>query len=387
MTALTKRHPRSLFATLMLGQMSQSLAFTAFVAALPSMARDWGTAGPFLAQMTMALGALGMMAGSFMSGWLLERCGIRRTLIGSLLGFTIAGAEGLVFTSAAMMLIARFLIGLAASFLATACIWGISAQYVGSARAKVLGVSAALSNVVAFGATLGGGYLAQTYGWHAAFAQFPLYGVFGCVLAYFSIEQAYPRQADRSAPAEPYLRALGPFFLFATFLFSVRFMASTQLPFILDGHGIHQAEARAVFISAVTVSATLMSLMYGALQDWLSLDGAQIVGLTCMGTSLLSFAEGNSYGAALAGCLLMGGATGVLGPYVYHVVAERTDATARSRALGMVSAFSFLGGFLNPVVGTFVADLLGLHKLLLLTAATVGAITLAAVLKRLIPTV
>jgi MFS family permease len=357
-----------LFATLMLGQMSQSLTFTAFVATLPQMAHDWGGDGPFLAQMTMAVAALGMMAGSIVSGWVLERAGTRGTLVGSLIAFALSGAEGLVSADPTAMLAARFINGLAAAFMATTCLWGIAAEYEGTTRARVLGISSALSNIMAFGATLLGGYLAQLYGWHAAFAQLPTFGLVGGVLALISINQVFPSHRHLTAQREPYFRRLLPFFLFAMYMFAVRFMASTQLPFILDLYGIGGAGMRAVFIAALTVAATLTSFIYGALQQRLTLWGTVVAGLVCMAVALATIARGVSFGAAMAGSLLMGISSGVLGPYVYHVVSERSDVTSRSRAIGMVSAFCFLGGFVNPIVATVISNLVGLRNLFLLVA-------------------
>jgi MFS family permease len=375
--SLAKRGRGLLFATLMLGQMSQTIAFTAFVAVLPQMAHDWGPRGPFLAQMTMALGSLGMMCGSFVSGWVLERTGTRACLIGALAAFGLSGAEGVVSTNATAMLIARFVNGLAAAVMATTCLWGITAEYKGAARAKVLGISAALSNLTAFGATLLGGYLAQVEGWPVAFAQFPVFGLIGLVLAFISIEQIYPSREHNGALACPFFRRLLPFFLLAMFLFSVRFMSSTQLPFVLDQNGIREAGRRAQLISAVTMSATASSFLYGALQQRLTALGTFAAGLACMAVALATVAVGVHFVSALIGTLLLGLSNGILGPYVYHTVSERSDAGSRSRAIGMVGAFCFLGGFVNPIIATPVANVVGLRNLFLLVALSMGITALA----------
>src|SRR6266403_5082950 len=52
-------HPRLLYAALMLGSISQALAFSAFVSALPQMALDLGARGEFISQMMLSLAALG----------------------------------------------------------------------------------------------------------------------------------------------------------------------------------------------------------------------------------------------------------------------------------------------------------------------------------------
>src|SRR5215467_10534997 len=94
--SISRGHPRLLFAALMCGHMSQGLAFTAFLAALPQMAHDLGENGEVVAQMTMALAALGLLIGSLASGWILEKAGTRVTLLVSLAVYGLAGMGGLV---------------------------------------------------------------------------------------------------------------------------------------------------------------------------------------------------------------------------------------------------------------------------------------------------
>ena len=92
--SIGRGHPRALFATLMFGHMSQGLAFTAFLAALPQMAHDLGEHGEVIAQMTMALAALGLLIGSLASGWILEKGGTRVTLLASLaVSFPVSHSE------------------------------------------------------------------------------------------------------------------------------------------------------------------------------------------------------------------------------------------------------------------------------------------------------
>ena len=86
----------------MLGLISQSVAFTAFVAALPQMAGDFGSRGEFVAQMMMALTSLGLLFGALASGWILKRAGTQVTLIASALVYGLAGVGGMILTNTSM---------------------------------------------------------------------------------------------------------------------------------------------------------------------------------------------------------------------------------------------------------------------------------------------
>lgn len=374
--SIGRGHPRLLFATLMLGQMSQGVTFTAFMAALPLMARDLGDRGPFVAQMTMALAALGLMCGSIVSGWILEKSGTRVTLLASMLIFAVAGAAGLVLRDPWLLLASRFIVGFASACMATTCLWGIAAEYEGNRRARTLGISAAVSNFTSLASTVLGGYLAQYGGWRLTFVQYAAFGLIACILAFVSVRQVRPERQRAGAASQPYLMRLMPFYLLIALLFVVIFMASTQFAFILDEDGIRNPSTRSLFMGATTVIGAVTSFFYGPLQQRLSVLGTFTFGLACMALAGAAIGWGIGPAYLVLGASLMGIYTGVLGPYIYHVVSERTDAYSRSRAIGLLSAFGFLGGFLNPVVFAPMGDAIGLRNVFLVVACVMAVLSL-----------
>lgn len=372
--SLARGRPALLFVTLLLGQASQSLAFTAFVAALPQMAHQWGSRGPFLAQMTMALAALGTLVGSLASGRILERAGIRNMLVASLLIFALSGAEPLILSDPSWLLAARFVSGFCCACIATACLWGIAAEYGAADRGRVLGISAAVSNGVAVGATLIGGYLAERSGWPSAFAQIALFGVLGSLCAICGVRQVYPDRTPQEGAAAPAgLLRLLPFYLTTMMLFAVMFMSSTQFAFVLEQVGVTDPARRSWFLVGVTVAAALTSFAYGTARRLLGERGAFTAALACMALALIIVAQATTAATAVLGALLMGVYTGIVGPYVYDVVSERAAAASRGRAIGLLTAFGFLGGFLNPILATLITQAVGLRNLFLLVGMTVAA--------------
>ncbi len=379
--SLARGRPALLFATLMSGLMSQGFTFTAFVAALPQMARDLGSHGAFIAQMTMALAALGLMLGSLVSGWILERAGTRVALIVSTVIFGLAGGGGLVFREPSLLLASRFAVGLASACMVTTCLWGIGAEYEGSRRARALGVASALANLVSLGGTLLGGALAALGGWPLAFVQFPLFGAAACLLASVSLRQVRPGSRAPSIEGAQLILRLLPFYLLAALLFAVMFMASTQFAFLLQLDGFGSPSTRSLFIGAMTLVAALTAFCYGPLQQRLSATGAFLLGLIAMGLGLATLSFGERLAYAAIGAILMGLYVGIIGPYVYHSVTERTAEAARGRAIGLLNAFCFLGGSLNPPVFQTLARLIGLHKVFLTAALLMALLALATALR------
>jgi MFS family permease len=378
--SIGRGHPALLFATLMLGFMSQGLAFTAFVSALPQIAHDLGPRGELLAQLTMALTALGLMLGALVSGRILERAGSRATLLVSLGVFGVAGGGGLVLHEPLPLLASRFIAGFAAACLTTTCVWGIAAEYAGNRRARALGIASALGNIASLAGTVIGGYLAQRGGWPLAFLQYPVFGAVGVLLGAASLRQVRPgaEATGGTAGHAPYFARLLPFYLLAVLLFVVLFMGSTQFAFLLEEDGIHSAADRSLIMSAITIIGTLTGFAYGAVQQRVGVLGAFTVGLGCMAAALAAIGWSTAPAGAVAGAALMGIYVGLVCPYVYHAVTEHTDTKVRSRAIGVLNAFCFLGSFLNPLLLGPLASRIGLRNVFLSVAVLMAALALAS---------
>lgn len=381
--SIARGTPGMLLATLILGQMSQTLTFTAFVAALPQMAVDLGPRGAFIAQMTMATASLGLMIGCIVSGWILQKAGTRYTLLASLIIFAIMGSGGLFLRDATLLLTSRFILGFASACATTTCLWGISAEYSGDNRAKVLGISAAVSNGFALATTVLGGFIAQ-HGWPLAFVQYSVFGLVGGCIAFVGLRQVRPRgDAVAASGDSSFLKRLLPFYLLVAVMFIVMFMSSTQFAFVMQEDGISDPGRRSLFMAVVTVSAASLSFGYGALQRRLGVPGAFAFGAACMAAALLIVGSAIHPAYFALAALLMGLYVGVLGPWIYQVVSEQTNAVSRSHAIGLLGAFAYFGGSLNPIVLSPLGNALGLRKVYYLAAALMVVLCLGGLSRAL----
>ena len=190
---------------------------------------------------------------------------------------------------------------------------------------------------------------------------------------------AQVRPERERAGADPsVLRTLWPFYALVVVLFAVMFMASTQYAFALNDAGIDNTARRSLFMGTVTVVAALVSFGYGAVQQRLTVLGTFTIGLVCMAAALATIGSSAEPGALATGAALMGIYVGVLGPYVYHVVTEQSAPASRGRAIGMLSACGFLGGFLNPVVFATLAAAFGLRSVFLMVAVLMAVMALVS---------
>jgi MFS family permease len=374
--SIDRGHPRLLFATLMLGLMSQTLDFAAFGSALPQMAHDLGNRGEFIAQMTMSIAALGLMVGALASGWILQKAGTRVMLLTSVLAYGLSGGGGLVLRDPVSLLATRFTVGFASACMVTTCMWGIALEYEGIRRARALGLSTAVANFTALTSTVLGGYLAQRGGWALAFVQYPVFGLGGFLLAFAAMRQVRPERELAKEKSQSYLKNLLPFYLLVVLLSAIMFMGSTQFAFLLEEDGIRNPTARSLIMGTITMVAAVTSVCYGPLQQRLNVRGTFTLALSCMAIALAAIGWGVNPAFAILGASLMGIYAGLLSPYLYHVVTERTDAYARSRAIGLLTAFGYLGGFLNPLVFSPMSNAIGLRSVFLVVALVMAVLAL-----------
>lgn len=367
--------PRLLLVTLMLGHMAQGLAFTAFAAALPQMAHDLGSRGEFVAQMTLSVAALGLVVGALASGWILEWAGTRGALLGAAVIFGVAGAAGLVIRNPALLLATRFAVGFTAACMVTTCVWGMAAEYSGNRLARALGGCNAMASALSLAGLLAGGFLAQYGGWPLAFAQFPVFGLLACALILSSVAQVRPRRPPVGGN-EPYFISLLPLYLLGALVFAVMFMASIQLPFLLAQDGIASSFTRSIIMGGVTAVAAITGFGYGPLERRLGSDGTFVLGLLCAAGSVAVIGLCRSPALATIGAGLMGLFVALAAPYLYQSVAVRSDEHSRSRAVGFLTAFNFLGGFLNPVAFAPLSKAFGLRGLFVIVAVIMTIIAL-----------
>ena len=374
--------PAFLKAILVLGLVPQGLAFSAFIAALPQMAVALGHTGQLIAQMSVACVALGVMSGGFASGRILARMGGRDTLLLVLIIFAASGLLAMFCRNAQCILAGCFGVGFSAACIATTCMWGITTVYEGKQRVTALGLATALSNCAAIVSGILGGILARNGGWPLSFVEYPLFAAFALGLVVVGMKQHDLRSQDTDAVTHGYFKKNWPFYLLTSLLFTTLFIGPTQLVFLLADDGIEDPVARSLILSAVPVLAACSSAAYGFAQEWLRGRRTLIFALVCMAAGLALAAASYKPIAALLGAAFIGLSTGLVVPYVYQTIAERTEAQSRSNALGMINVFAYLGGFLNPLVVSTLANWMGMRNGLLAIASALLLFGTAIAMRR-----
>lgn len=376
--SLARSRPGLLLATLMTGPMAISVGLVAFMTSLPQIARDFGSQGTFIAQMMVSTVALGLMAGAPVSGWILSRVGTRSTFVACSVLFGVAGTSTMVLDDPTLLLASRFLTGFAAIVLTTTCAWAIGTEYEGKRRARAFGLLTSMGNAMSIVSVVIGAALAERGGWRLSCVQYPVFGCLVLLLGLLNVRQVKPGAEGGTQLRAPFFKRLLPFYLLAALLFLILFMASTQFVFLLQSDGVTSPTLRSVFLSTYTVVGALTGLVYGPLQQRLSMTGTFALALTSMAVALALLGWSTTPAGAAAGSVLIGFFIGLFSTYINHFVSEQTDEGSRGHALGLLMTFCYLGAFLNPPVLTPLGRLIGPRNVFLVAALVMAVVAVGA---------
>ncbi len=369
------------FAALMLGHAAQGLAFTAFTPALAQIAREYGATGhgSLIAELTVTIASAGVIVGALVSGWVIARLGLRTTVLISMAIYTIAGSGGLFLTNAALLLASRTVLGFSTACLVTACISTIAARYEPHARARAIGASTGAGSATALAGVVIGGALAQAFGWRTAFVQYPVFGIAGLVLAFVAFPKVEARPADETSPASGGAAwALWPVYILTAVIAAVMFVGSTQFPFMLGVDGFKSPGSVGLVMGAITLTGVTVSLLYGAIERRLGLQGSLALALVSIAAAMLLIGLVPSPVAAVVGAALQGVYVGISMPYVHHVVTLRAPPSVRARAVGLLNAWNFFGALVNPVLFAPVSGAFGIAGLFVLLGGAMGVLAVGA---------
>lgn len=363
-----------LLAVMLCGSPLMALIFTVLGPVLPAVAAHFG-GERLTAQMIMTMPSLGIMIGGPITGWLVERHGVRRIILWVLAIYAAAGCAGFVLDDRWTMLASRFLLG-AASAGVIACTMSLIGEYFEpEARGRILGYQGAIAAAVGFCGVLAGGVLGEANGWRAPFL---LYGSALVVMVMSLI--AVPDRPHERAAAGPggvaRLLRLWPTFLLLVFFYGAAFTTNVQVPFKMAEKGITSPDVLAWVISPASVTTAIGSASYGWLRGAIGERGVFVAFPLLMAIGFATVGLADSPLPTGIGCAVAGFGGGLVGPHLIGRLLTQAAPEIRGRAVGFAYTAIFTGDFLNPIAFAPVATHVGIDGAFLFVAAAlvVGAV-------------
>ncbi len=305
-----------------------------------------------MAQMVVIAAGLASMVGAPAVSLATRRFGKRPTLLALLAIYAVSGGVGVFQPSFAVLMVSRVFMGLAGGAVGTICLALLADYYHGPLRFMLIGLSATVQVIISIVAILLCGWLADMFGWGAAFYVFFFLGLICLVIAWaFIVEPPAVPLAARNRFSRRAFGLVFPVYL-TLLIFAVgQFTYVIEGPFLLNLFGVTKASAQGLFGAIPLVGAMVAGLFFGwlhrrASERWIVITVNLIMALAVLG---LSAAQNKIEIIGLY--IIIGLMTNIMIPAAISMVVGRALPGTREACVGLVISVIGLGQFLNPVVG------------------------------------
>lgn len=333
------------------------------VPVLPQMMRQFHAVpgAQYLVPLVLTLPALCIAVLAPIAGVIVDAIGRRRTLIGALVIYSVAGVMPIFLNSLTAIIASRIVVGAMESAVVTASTTLIGDYFHGESRERWLANQTAVASISSIFLALLGGALGNL-GWRAPFAAYAvglLYAV-GLILWTWEPRKAEQPSVELAGPAARFpWRPMMPVALLAVFGGVMFFMMQIQVSTLLnDYYGISSPAMLGVFTSIAGLSVAAGTVAYRRMaRSGIATQLLVAFGLLGIGYVMMDHAPSTVsltvwLVANQLGC-------GILLPSLAVLVMSRLPFEVRGRGTGVFMTAWWLGQPLSTQLAAWVRQLVG----------------------------
>ena len=378
----TQGRPRNAFVpgkgtllTLIVVAMFNVMGGAAVSPALPAMGDAFPQASETAISLVITLPPLAVAISGLFMGALADRIGKARTLVLSLVVFTACGLSGLFAPTLELLLVGRFVMGVAIAGIAASSAALAGEYYDEQQRAKVYGWQSAASGVSVLVLETAGGFLSLA-GWRAPFWVY-LAGAVGLVLALLFVREPNRLDARQTAGDGPASIARTAGVVLAVALVvafasqTISYLVPSKMPYLVTAFGESSAMT-GLFLGGFGLANIAGSLASAPLQVRIArsaLTAGCFVSLA-LGCVLMALAPG--MWAVLAGAVLIGLGVGCVTPAFMNWVASTSTPDNSGKRMGAFAMACNLGQFSCTLLSGGILALGGVHATVFAVAAALA---------------
>ncbi|WP_317928495.1 MFS transporter [Halioxenophilus sp. WMMB6] len=319
----------------------------------------------YLVPVLLSLPALCIALGAPFAGWLADRVGRRKLLIGSMLVYGFCGILPIFLDSYWAIFASRVGVGLCEAIVITCSTTLIGDYFSGDQRDKWLGSQAALASLTAMCLFPLAGYLGSVYGWRGPFAIYGLSLVMLAGVLFFTWDVSPEAASEHDHNAHiaerqglPWLHMLkvcAYTLIGGIFFYILQFQMSTAL----ESYAISNSAVSGWLLALASIGVPAGAIFYRYAHHHFSIRNLIAIefGLLALGFVCLSHAP-NYQWFVVAGLLNQFGA-GMLLPTLLTWAVAPLDFSVRGRGTGMWQSTFAVGQFATTLVFAWVVSLVG----------------------------
>ena len=312
----------------------------------------------YLSRFIITVPSLFMAVLAPFAGYVIDRFGRRKLLLGGVVLYAAAGVGGAIFDSITAILISRAFLGISTAAIMTTVGTLIGDYFSGAARNRFMGYRNASNNFGGVIYLVLGGFIA-TLDWRAPFFIYLVaLAVLPMIIKFIVEPDAGDAQSGgvdgQDAVPIPWLE-IG-WLYFAAFIFGVTFyMIPTQVPFFLIELGFGNPTLSGLGVAASTLATAVTALFYGRIRRYVAIETMFIFGFALSAVGFFAMGLAGALPLLFIGLLLFGAGQGSTTANFSIRLLELAPFHVRGRIMGGQATAIMMGFFVSPLVSQSIA--------------------------------
>ena len=297
--------------------------------------------------------------GAPLAGYIIDRFGRKRLLLGSVFLFGLSGTSASYLESLYLMIAGRALLGLAAGGISTACIALIADYYESEKRQKIMGLQISSMSFCAMFFLIFGGVLADI-SWRYPFY---LYSIAFIILPtgfYFITEprRGITHEVSQSKSVVddfPYLKIVSIYGL--TFIITAAsFLTGILFPFFAEELSVTSSTQLGLSMALSTLCITFVASGYGKIKSRFRFIDIMTASIYLSAIGFIVLYLSTNFTHAILGLLFLSAGMALFLPNINLWVNTVSPEAYRGRAIGGLTTCHFLGRFFSPFIAQPITD-------------------------------
>lgn len=345
---------------LMLAAVMPTMAIVALVPVLPLLLREFADVpgSAVLVPMALTIPALCVALFSPVAGWMSDRVGRKRLLVGALVGYACFGVLPLFLHSLTTILAARVALGLTEAIIMTVATALVADYFEGERREHWVSIQIATASVSAIVLIAMGGALGEAFGSRGPFWLYLLALPVAIAGAAILFEPAKPGTTLRSPAEGTATRGIAALVAITFGIGLLFYTIIVQLGPVIEVTGVTSPAMIGLAGAAANLGVMVGSLLFGRLK---ALPGQRLLalGLPLVALGYVGLALSTAFYLTAASAVLVCVGSGLMLPTMLTWVLRRLPPETRGRGTGTWTGAFFLAQFVAPITAARLSGLLG----------------------------
>jgi len=301
----------------------------------------------FLARLMLTLPSLAIAFLAPILGHFVFRLGRKRSALIALTLFSIAGSSGLFLETMNLLLLSRFLLGMAIAILMIVSTSLIGDYFQGEARHKFMGQQGAFISLGGVIFVVGGGILSDI-NWRYSFAIY-IIGFFLIPLVYTFLNEKIVSNFEEEDDIDINKNLFFIYFL-AFLLMLVFYILPTQIPFLIMNHFEASGTMAGAIIATAFIANGIGAITFRKFKQRFSHAQIYMIGMLIIGFGFIAIGLVDNVYLFFLTSPIMGFGGGILMTNMTAWMLSRTHHTKRIHKSAYLTSALFLGQFFSPII-------------------------------------